>query len=424
MRNVDTELAQCHGASSAACATVRPLRVIRIIDRMNIGGPAKHVTWLTAGLDAARFETTLVTGVVTEHEGDMSDFARAAGVEPVVINELGRELGWRDGLVILKLFALMRRVQPDVVHTHKAKAGAVGRVAAFLYRWLTPSALWLRPRRCFVVHTFHGHIFHSYYGVLKTKLFVLIERMLARLATDCIVVISQQQRREINEQFGVGRAEQFRVIPLGLDFGEAKAARSLREESGLDADTWVVAIVGRLCAVKNQAMFLESAALLLKQNHRIHFFVVGDGELREQLSAQAAQLNITENVTFTGFRDDVSALYSDCDLVALTSLNEGTPLTLIEAMYAGCPVVSTKVGGVLDLLGDETTQLEGIAQHEHGCTVASRDIISFACAILHLLERPTLRHIMGAQGRAFVTNKYSCARLLADIEHLYDKSPR
>jgi glycosyltransferase involved in cell wall biosynthesis len=416
MRDVDTKLAQCRDASSAACATVR---ILRIIDRMNIGGPAKHVTWLSAGLDASTYETMLVTGVVSEHEGDMTGFARAAGVEPLVIHELGRELGWRDVVVIYKLFVLMWRVRPDIVHTHKAKAGAVGRIAAFLYRWLTPSALWLRPRRCLVLHTFHGHIFHSYYGALKTKLFVLIERMLARFATDSIIVISQQQRREINEQFGVGRTGQFRVIPLGLDFGESRTARSLREEYGIDAGTFIVAIVGRLCAVKNQTMFLDAASALIRQGQPIHFFVIGDGELRDELATRVEQLDISACVTFTGFRKDVSALYAQCDLVALTSLNEGTPLTLIEAFHAGCPAVSTAVGGVTDLMGEQIEQRDGFTLWEHGATVVSRDEKSLAEAILYLLERPELRHSMAGRAGAFVKAHYSRARLLSDIQGLY-----
>src|SRR2546428_6746837 len=210
------------------------IRVVRIIDRLNIGGPAKHVTWLTAGLDPERFETTLITGVVPEGEGDMGYFARAAGVKPVLIEEMSRELSLGDVVVILKILRELFRLKPHIVHTHKAKAGAVGRVAAAIYKWLTPSALLLRPRKLAVVHTYHGHIFHSYYGAAKTRLFIAIERALARFCTDRIVAISERQRDEIRGKFKVGRFEQFAVIPLGIDFDEIDSKRGrLRREMGM-----------------------------------------------------------------------------------------------------------------------------------------------------------------------------------------------
>src|SRR5215471_5788830 len=201
----------------------RPIRVVRIIDRLNIGGPAKHVVWLTAELRKPGFETTLVTGTVPPGEGDMAYFADEAGVEPVVVKQMSRELSLRDTVVIAKLLCIFWKLRPDIVHTHKAKAGAAGRVAATLYKWLTPSALWLRPRRCRVVHTYHGHIFHGYYGRAKTRLFLGIERAMARFCTDRIIAISPQQRAEINGRFKIGRADQYQVIPLGIDLGEGSA---------------------------------------------------------------------------------------------------------------------------------------------------------------------------------------------------------
>ncbi|MGH9765513.1 MAG: glycosyltransferase family 4 protein, partial [Blastocatellia bacterium] len=198
----------------------RKIRVVRIIDRLNIGGPARHVVWLTAGLDNQRFDTTLIAGTVSPGEGDMSYFAAENGVEPIVIERMSRELGLQDILVILNLLSILLRLRPDIIHTHKSKAGATGRVAAFLYRWMTLSALIFRPRKCKIVHTFHGHIFRGYYGEFKTSVFVFVERLLARLGTDRILVLSEQQRQEICEHFRVGRREQFKVIPLGLDLSE------------------------------------------------------------------------------------------------------------------------------------------------------------------------------------------------------------
>src|SRR5436853_4415688 len=195
------------------------MKIVRIIARLNVGGPAKHVAWLEAGLRRRGVESLLVAGVVPPGEDDMGYFAESLGVRPTVIREMSREVSPKDLITAWKLYRLLLRERPDIVHTHTAKAGTVGRAAGLLYRWLTPSALWGRPRRCRMVHTYHGHIFHSYYGRWKTRLFLAIEKVLGRLATDRIVVISPQQYHEIHETFGVGQAGQFAVIPLGLDLG-------------------------------------------------------------------------------------------------------------------------------------------------------------------------------------------------------------
>lgn len=395
---------------------------MRVIDRLNIGGPAKHVVWLTAGLDRREFETLLVTGQVADGEGDMGYFARAAGVEPVVIPEMSRELSPFDAAVVLKLFRQMLRFRPDVVHTHKAKAGAVARVAALLYRWLTPSALRGVPRDCKIVHTFHGHTFAGYFGPTKAKAFLAVERLLARFATDCIVTISEQQRAEIGSRFGVGRAEQFRVIPLGIDFDEVATAPSgLRRELGIGADDVVVATVGRLCPIKNQRLFLEAARRIASgsQGRRVHFVLVGDGELRAELEEEVHRLGISERVTFTGFRRDAIRLYPDFDIVTLTSRNEGTPVTLIEALCAGRPVVSTEVGGVVDLLGARRECTDGVTRLDHGLTVPSDDAGALARAIERLIADPATCRAMGERGRAFVRERLSKERLIADVAGLY-----
>jgi glycosyltransferase involved in cell wall biosynthesis len=396
------------------------VRVVRIIDRLNIGGPAKHVTWLTAGLDPERFETTLITGVVPAGEGDMSYFARAAGVSPLVIEEMSRELSPGDIVVIFKILRELFRLKPHIVHTHKAKAGAVGRVATLIYKWLTPSALWLRPRKVSVVHTYHGHIFHSYYGAAKTRLFIAIERALARFGSDRIVAISEAQRDEICRKFKVGRFEQFRVIPLGIDFDEIRGRTGrLREEIGVGAEGALIGVVGRLCEVKNHSMLIESAAKLRAENLDAHLAVVGDGHLRAELEAQARTAGVAGSVTFTGFRDDAASLYSDFDVAALTSLNEGTPLTLIEAMSCGCAVAATEVGGVVDLMGGRRETLDGFTVWDHGVTAPSRDVAAFANGLRFLIERPRLRREMGERGREFVSSRLSKERLIGDIDALY-----
>jgi glycosyltransferase involved in cell wall biosynthesis len=352
-------------------------------------------------------------------------FAADAGVTPIVINEMSREIGPRDLIVVARLLRQLWRFQPHIVHTHKAKAGAVGRVAAFLYRWLTPSALWLRPRPCRIVHTFHGHIFHSYYGPFKTRLFVAIERVLARVATDRIITISEQQRREIGDDFRVGSPAQLRVIPLGIDFDEsppalAQQATGLRAEFVLGDEEILVGTAGRLCEVKNYGLLLRAAARVCGDSTiEPYFVIIGDGHLRPELEQLARELGISARVVFTGFRRDASALYRDLDLVALTSLNEGTPLTVIEGLHAGRAVVATAVGGVVDLLGAQQEVSGGLTVCDHGVGVSGFDVETFAEGLRYLIERPQLRQEMGARGRAFVRKRLSKDRLIGEIEALY-----
>jgi glycosyltransferase involved in cell wall biosynthesis len=395
-----------------------------VIDRLNIGGPAKHVTWLSAGLNPNEFDCTLITGTVPRGEGDMSYFAESSGVTPIVIKEMSRELGPRDLVVIVKLIRQFLKFKPHVIHTHKAKAGAAGRIAAIAYKWLTPTALMLRPRECRVLHTYHGHVFHSYYGRLRTWVFLTIERALAWLCTDRLLVVSEQQRKEINEVYRVGRPEQFQVVPLGLDFDELAEdrARARRQLEISDEET-AIGIVGRLCEIKNHSMFVESAARVAERGDgssaRVRFVVVGDGPLREGTQRLAHDLRIAGKMLFTGFRRDAAALYAGFDIVALTSLNEGTPLTLIEAMGCGRAVAATEVGGVVDLMGARRQSRDGFTVWEHGVTAPSRDAESFARALRFLIDRPELRTEMGERGRAFARSRFSRDRLINEIEEIY-----
>jgi glycosyltransferase involved in cell wall biosynthesis len=413
------------------------MKIVRIIARLNVGGPAKHVAWVTAGTRRAGHESVLVAGTVPAGEDDMSYFAAAQGVAPVRIAEMSREVSPKDALTVWKLYRLLRRERPDIIHTHTAKAGTVGRVAGFFYRWLTPAALLGRPRSVRFVHTYHGHIFHSYYGPVKTRLFLFIERMLARLATDRIVVISPQQYREIHEQFGVGRAAQFAVIPLGLDLGaydDWPAHRTrLRAELGARDDELLVGIVGRLTEIKNHKLFLEAAARCKaareqaganERTARVRFIIIGDGHLRRTLEAQTRALDLTDDVIFTGLRDDPENFYPALDICALTSLNEGTPLTLIEAMANARAVVATAVGGVVDLLGAPTNDAPESAPFvicERGVGVRPNDAAAFAQALLALLDAPELRQSLGARGREYVARQYGVERLLDDLLKLYDE---
>ncbi|HZH92006.1 MAG TPA: glycosyltransferase [Pyrinomonadaceae bacterium] len=427
------------------------MKVVRIIARLNVGGPAKHVAWLTAATRRAGIESELIAGTVPPGEDDMSYFAAGLGVVPVMLPELTREVSPKDAVAVWKLYRLLRRLRPDIVHTHTAKAGTVGRVAGLLYRWLTPSALVGRPRACRFVHTYHGHIFHSYYGGLKTRFFLTIERVLARVATDRIVAISRQQFREIHGLFGVGRAEQFRVIPLGLDLeafaGWRERRAAARAELGAREGELLVGIVGRLTEIKNHKLFIEVAHAYLKGHaettgaadegggRRVRFVVIGDGHLRGELESQARSLGIADRVTFTGMRDDPENFYPALDIVALTSLNEGTPLTLIEAMANARPVVSTAVGGVVDLLGDafevrpptagggdkNPAGAPGYTYCERGVRVRTGDAEAFCEALRQLAGDEEFRRASGERGRAFVVEHYSKERLVGDVLNLYSE---
>jgi len=406
------------------------MKILRVIARLNVGGPARHVVWLTEGLKSMGHETILIAGVVPPGEEDMTYIAEAAGIEPVTIPEMSREVSAKDLLATWKIYRLMLRERPDIVHTHTAKAGTVGRLAALMYRWLTPATVVGTPRRCHFVHTFHGHVFHSYYGPTKTKMFLTIERLLARF-TDRIVVVSEQQRREINEAFCVGRREQFEVIPLGLDldaFSDWQSRRlPARSELHASENDVLIGIVGRLTEVKNHEMFLSAAARLKELmvahnlNARVRFVFVGDGRLRGSLESKARELGLTEDVAFLGTRNDLENLYSGLDIVALTSLNEGTPLTLIEAMANERPVIATAVGGVVDLLGPATSNQDGYTICERGISVTSGDVESFAGGLLCLLTDELLRARLSRAGKEFVYANYGKARLIGDISRLYER---
>ncbi|MET0623221.1 MAG: glycosyltransferase [Pyrinomonadaceae bacterium] len=417
------------------------MKVLRIIARLNVGGPARHVAWLEANLRGRGVRSLLVAGVVPPGEDDMSYFAERLGVRPHVIPEMSREISPKDLVTVWKLYRLMLRERPDVVHTHTAKAGTVGRAAGWLYRWLTPTALAGRPRPCRFVHTYHGHIFHSYYGRWKTRLFLAVEQALARV-TDRIVVISPQQLDEINRRFGVGRRGQFRVIPLGLDtraYDDRAARRStLRREWGVEDGEVLVGIVGRLTEVKNHRLFLDAAAHFKKQRAasgaggpkedggaRVRFVVVGDGHLRAELEAQAGALGLRDDVKFAGLRDDPENFYPALDVVALTSRNEGTPLTIIEAMANERPTIATAVGGVVDLLGG-VAEWELRRSHpwqvcERGVQVRPGDPEAFADALAHLVADGELRKTLGGRGREYVERHYSVERLVSDVLELYEE---
>jgi glycosyltransferase involved in cell wall biosynthesis len=399
------------------------IRVLRMIARLNVGGPARHVVWLSAALPSQDFTTLLVTGKVPPGEDDMGWFAREHGVEPVVIPELSREISPRDISVIWKAVRLLLEYRPHIVHTHTAKAGAVGRVAALIYN-LLPLRRATHPR-IRVVHTYHGHVFHSYYGRLKTLLFLTIERILARCATDRILVLSEQQRREISADFKVGAPDKFRIVPLGIDFDRVRASRdkgrALRRQFDIPQKAPTVGIVGRLTEVKNHALFLQAAERVARSRDDVRFLIFGEGLQKKGIERRIAELSLGDRVFLAG-TEEPETIYGAVDIVGLTSLNEGTPLALIEAMANGIPVISTAVGGVVDVLGAESeTSAAGYTIRERGVTVSSEDTEAFAAGLQRLLLDRDLGAALAREAQEHALSHYSRDRLIADIVTTYNE---
>lgn len=396
------------------------MKIVRIIARLNVGGPARHVVWLTNALQNDEYNSLLLTGRVPEGEEDMSYFAVQHGVAPKFISEMSRELSAKDVISLWKVFKELWHEKPDIIHTHTAKAGTIGRVAGFFYRWLT-------FRKVKIIHTYHGHIFHSYYGNLKTKFFLLIEKSLARLVTDKIIVITQQQFEEIHHQFGVGKAEQFKIVTLGIDlepFQNWQEKRNLlREELDIADDEILVGLVGRLTEIKNISFFLQVIKLYKEQINsdlpKLKFVIIGDGNLRKSLEEEAENLGIKEFVTFLGNRNDADIFYAGLDIVALTSLNEGTPLSLIEGMANSRAVISTAVGGVIDLLGEVKNEQSGYTVCERGIKVSLGEKEGFLKGLVYLAKNADLCEEFGKKGREFTFSKYSKETLVANIKTLY-----
>ncbi len=399
---------------------------------MNVGGPAQLLAWMTAGFNDLGYEAQLITGTVPAGEVDMLDAAHAEGIEPIVIPELSRELTLKDVIVVWKLYRELCRIQPDVVHTHTAKAGAVGRLAAWMYRWGHWRAFLGAPRRCGVVHTFHGHIFHSYFGPFKTRLFIAIERVLGNWMTDQIIVLSQQQFDEIHQLFRVGRAAQFHVIPVAVDVEALTDVRQtpqrqrFRDELCAADDTFVVGIIGRLVPIKNHDLFLQGICEYFKLTdeslNQARFVVIGDGEQRQRLETDVQRLGLTEHVVFLGNRRDPETFYAGLDAVVLTSENEGTPMSLLEAMASGLPVISTLVGGVPDLLGPRIESTSGPVEiRERGIGLPPGEAAAIAQAIRRLQVDPHLCERITRTSHSFVRANHTRHALMRRTVDVLDQ---
>ena len=380
-----------------------PIRVLRVIARLNMGGPALHVTYLARGLASRGYETTLVAGDVARGEESMAFVAERAGVEIVPLPGLSRELSpLRDAVAAWRVAQIIRRVRPDIVHTHTAKAGAVGRMAALL---AGPG------RRPVVVHTFHGHVLRGYFGRVGTLLFRAIETVLAR-TTDRLVAVSPEVRDEL-VALRVAPERKFSVVRLGIELEPRVRfdgdAAEVRRRHGIGADKFVVGWFGRMTAVKRTEDLLTMLAGVRERGVDALLLLVGDGDDRERLEQRAHDLGLARSCLFVGYQEDVAPWYAICDAVVLTSASEGTPVTIIEALAAGRPVVATRVGGVPDV----------VEEGETGFLVRPRDTHALAERLEILARNPERRAAMGAAGRERTLSRYAVERLVEDMDGLY-----
>jgi glycosyltransferase involved in cell wall biosynthesis len=386
------------------------ITIARVIARLNIGGPAIQAILMTDAFRRKGYRSLLLTGEVSPGEGSMEYLAREREVVPIKIASMSRRISWYHDLTTFwKLVRIFYREKPVVVHTHTAKAGALGRLAAMC------SGVPIR------VHTFHGHVFRGYFSPFVTRTFLTVERFLAQ-HTDCIIAISGSQKRELVEVYKIAPAEKVSVIPLGLDLDCFLKVRgrdgALRNSLGCRAETFLVGWVGRLTPIKDPDLFLASARHLVRNFSGLRFALIGDGELRNSCEMQAAEAGFEGSVRVAGWMQKLDRVYADLDIVVSSSINEGTPVSLLEAMASGKAFVSTDVGGVRDLMVGPGKYHGEFEIFENGILVPL-DTKVLADAIAYLLENPQVRQAMGQVGRRFVRTRFSSQRLADDLETLY-----
>jgi glycosyltransferase involved in cell wall biosynthesis len=382
------------------------IRVLRVITRLNIGGPSIQAITLADRLQGRGFDTTLVHGSLGAGEGDMR-YLMPPTVCAHQIEALRRDVApAHDVRALQQLIAIVRSVRPHIVHTHMAKAGTLGRLAALIHNRIRG-----RRDRARVVHTYHGHVLEGYFGAAKTRLFLDIERRLARI-TDRLVAISPEISHELVDEQRIGDPSQYRVVRLGFDLS-AFAAIGPRERQQARATLTlppgapVITTVGRLTSIKQHRLFLDVAARVLQHHPDSVFLIAGDGELRPELEEHARALNIASRTRFLGWRRDLTTIYAATNVFLLTSRNEGTPVALIEALAAGCDTVATDVGGVRDVLGS----------HGSDRTAAFDDVTRLADLVVRALAARTVDSREHA--RTEVIERFSVDRLIDDVERLY-----
>ncbi len=389
-------------------------RVLRIINRLNLGGPTFNVALLTKHL-SAEYETLLIAGVKQLSEESSDFIVHDLGLTFVLVPEMKRSINpFQDLFAYFKIRKIIREFKPHIVHTHAAKAGTLGRLAA------------IHEKVPVIVHTFHGHVFHSYFGKWKTKLFIAIERYLAG-RTSGIIAISDKQKFELSTTYRITSPSRVRVIPLGFDLSRfqenvEEKRNTFRKKYFVDDDEIAIGIIGRLVPVKNQSVFLRTAANLLKKSgKKLRFFIIGDGEDRNSLLHLCKELQIDHTyfpkdrkkatVTFCSWIHEIDVAVSGLDIITLTSLNEGTPVSLIEAQAGNKPIVSTRVGGIENIVIPEETAL----------LVSKFDDREFESTLLRLVEDDDLRMKMSSRGWEVVRDRFHYTRLVSDMENYYDE---
>lgn len=386
-------------------------RILRIINRFNLGGPAYNVAFLTKYL-APEYETLLIGGEKEPDEDSSLFIFDNMGVKPLVIEEMNRSVNFlQDVKAYYRIKKIIKEFRPDIVHTHAAKAGALGRLAAY------------NCRVPVIIHTFHGHVFHSYFGKFKTTVFKNIERFLAKRST-AIIAISDKQKHELCDEHKIAPAERIKVVPLGFDLtkfsdNQPEKRKTFREKYQITDDEICVVIIGRLAPVKNHPLFLKSIQYVKQHSaKKIRAVIVGDGNLRNSLMQLCGELNLdycyypTEpkkaTVIFTSWIQDVSYPLAGCEIVCLTSFNEGTPVSLIEAQAASKAIITTKVGGIENSVSDKAAFLIDIEDEK-----------LFYRKLLLLCTNDKLREEMALQGKNFVFNLFHYTRLVQDVKALY-----
>jgi glycosyltransferase involved in cell wall biosynthesis len=391
--------------------TKEKTRVLRIINRFNLGGPTYNVAYLTKYL-GSEYETMLLGGEKDDSEASSEFILDKLGITARYIPEMKRSISLDDIKAYRKISRIIQEFKPHIVHTHASKAGTLGRLAA--YHNNVPV----------ILHTFHGHVFHSYFGNLTTNFYKVIERFLAGLSSK-IIAISEQQKLEIGTEHKICSPDKIAIVPLGFDltrFSEKRdeKRKDFRNKYELSDEEVAVVIVGRLVPIKNHRMFLDVAKRLVDAGGtHIRFFIVGDGESREEVIAYSKHIGLNHTwmeaptekapLCFTSWIKEVDWVYAGCDIVCLTSLNEGSPVSLIEAQSAGLPIVSTKVGGIHDV----------VVENESALLSAKGDVEDFFQKLNLLIKDPDLRARFGSNGEYHVSVKYSYIRLIQDIEALY-----
>ncbi|HKW75690.1 MAG TPA: glycosyltransferase [Terriglobales bacterium] len=383
-------------------AKKRP-KIVRIIGRL-VSGPARNACLLHEEL-RRDFETRLICGSPCPGEHDMA-YLLSSEQDVYRLPEMSREIALSDLKALFQLWRILRRERPQILHTHTAKAGALGRAAG----WLAGVPV--------TVHTYHGHVFHGYFSERKTRLFLRIERLLAKV-TSRIVAISESQRSELSRKYGVAPAGKITVVQNGFHFPEfsPEQRNAARRHFGFQPHEFVLVWAGRMAPVKDVRLLAETVRAAYKFSSPARFLVVGDGEERPVLEGLTKGC---DNVRLLGWQKDMDLIWQAADAAILTSRNEGTPTALIEAMAAGLPFVSTDVGGVRDLAAGECLPLPG----EFGLKAGNgyltpRHADALLYAIREMAAHRAQSNAMGARGRQFVRERFAASRLVDEMRDLY-----